>query len=99
MKQTESHVSHGHEPTDAALVELYQTHNVSVAYGMLATRHEVRVRQVLRALGVPEEQLKRVTVEVFVTAARRIRELRDPHNFAPWLLRLATSCAVSVTAN
>ena len=58
-----------------ALEQLYRRH-VGLVHGILLSRHRRAVAEEL-------------TQDCFLTAFRRIRELREPSKFAPWLATIA----------
>ena len=75
--------------SDAVLVRLYREYGAEFAFGILASRYEVPVRQALRALGVGVADIDSEALRLFVSAGQQLHRLDDPNGFASWIMRLA----------
>lgn len=55
------------------------------AYGRLYDRHARRVRTIVAAVSNDFEGVEDLTQETFLRGHRRLRSLRDPGGFGPWI--------------
>lgn len=81
---------------DAALVRRCRRGDVQ-AFGVLVSRHEVRVRAVvgrILGIGATPDDVDDATQDVFVQAWRALPRFRGDARFSTWLYRVATNLAI-----
>ncbi len=73
---------------DQTLVENYR-HGDPAAFTTLMRRHQELVYHTIRGMLLDPESARDLTQETFIRAFGKLRRLRDPARFRPWLLRIA----------
>lgn len=68
-------------------------HGDREAFGVLAERHAQMVASIVRAELVDPEDTADLVQDAFLRAFSRLGELRSLDRFAPWIARIAASCA------
>ncbi len=80
------------ELTDAALVERCRTGDKS-AYGRLVSRHQNRVRRVLRAVLPYSAEVDDVVQDAFLEGYLSLNNLRQPEQFRAWICGIGLNMA------
>jgi len=82
------------ERSDADLVRAYLTTGDEEPFGQIVRRYQPRVFRVLVGLLGNEALADEIAQRVFVKAAFRLGQLRDPEALYGWLLRIARTSAL-----
>jgi RNA polymerase sigma factor (sigma-70 family) len=78
--------------SDSSFVSAVLAGNLD-AFGPLVTRYQEPVYALVWSIVRDPAAAEDVVQEAFITAYRRLSELRDPNVFAPWLRRIAVNTA------